>query len=145
MQESLKFLRLRIDELAQLSSTYPSVQEKLLYAKVWTGALLGYIGEPSPYKNDGKRKEVSDIEPADSVVSPSTPTPFDGTMNEVQKLDYLRERIKDESFQVEAITTIEAAPGKGREAAIARTAISKYLREARFEADFALGRIRDNA
>ncbi len=45
----------------------------LRYAKGWAGKLLGELGDETPYKNDGKRKAVSDIEPTDSR---NTETPF---------------------------------------------------------------------
>ncbi len=114
MKDKIKNLRLEIDALAQLVSTMrkallfralltdgiaiKSCQQSLLFSKAWLGKALGAIGEESPYKNDGQRKDVKDIEPTsdknDIVFSNDIEKVDFETMNYVEKIDFCREKIR---------------------------------------------------
>ncbi len=71
----------------------------LKLAKAWYGKMLGKIGTPSPYTNDGKRKDVSDIEPtADRTYTNYSEKLSEqgldwGDMNHAQRVDWLRQQI----------------------------------------------------
>lgn len=164
MNETLQLLRVQIDRIAQLtlwlkpiSEDKPNADgwnfinsheikccsERLYLAKAWTGMLMGTLGSESPYKNDGKRKEVADIEATDakSKVSPIIDTTtLLGQKSHIEIVDYLRQEIKAVIAIVEAITTTN-----GREAAICRTNMYTHLCEARFALGFELERIKNEA
>ncbi len=70
--------------------------KSLLLAKAWAGSFLGYLGSDNPYKNNGTRKELKDIEPTDSIHKVGYPELNDGLEpTYIQKVDWIRERIKD--------------------------------------------------
>ncbi len=148
-------LRLKIDRVAQLVEQLAAEQyhkttsvhlmlacnSKLRMAKAWCGLYSGYeYDTESPYKNEGNRKDVQDIEPTDAVAN--VPVVDDSTLygqkNYIEKIDYLRGQIK---ILVEEVEKIQ--PTKGREASIARTNIFNYLCESRFELGFQLQQIRE--
>jgi hypothetical protein len=64
------------------------VDNELFLAKSWLGKLLGAIGEPTPYKSDGMRENVSHIEPP-----ADTQTEILQFDSHIQAVDRLRERI----------------------------------------------------
>ncbi len=111
--EEIKNLRLSIDRVAQLVKVLPeekiaggafylrsnevdSCYKSLLLAKAWCGKILGRLGEQTPYKNDGNRHEVKDIEPTDTKADVRE---IGGTLyeskNHIEKVDYLRQEIQD--------------------------------------------------
>lgn len=121
MTDELKQLRIGIDRIAQLVNQmrpvdlakeldYPlfsgalplrspqivSCYNSLLLAKAWLGTLLGELGNETPYKNDGNRHEVKDIEPTDAkaIVPTVDESTVYGQKNNVEKVDYLRQEIK---------------------------------------------------
>lgn len=79
----------------------------LILSKAWLGKVLGELGEETPYKNDGNRRGVEDIEsPADisNIIHATTNAPnlFDDSIqqingwenkNYIEKVDWLREEI----------------------------------------------------
>lgn len=120
--------------------------DSLLLAKAWLGKIIGVLGEDTPYKNDGNRKTVEDIEPtADKVEAEQFMKLFTDSMlsyynrkSHIEKIDFIREGIKKiidtaPDFS-ELEETIELEQGF----------VYKYLSEARFWLGFELGRIRDN-
>lgn len=176
MVETLKELRLDIDAVAQLAENLFPIQgrkshqdanwriyhpketeqtvDSLRMAKAWAGKALGSIGDPSPYKNDGKRREVKDIEPTDAAV---TSKPQDivnevtyrqdthridwSQMNHIQKVDWLRQEIQ--RLITNSESRFNQTPPSCRHEAVARTQIFVYLIEARFHLGFELQRIRE--
>ena len=124
MIHTFKELRLDIDGLAQLTGKLKSdvsitifdsgfwrttslhgiskeierTTQSLLLAKAWAGKALGIIGEPSPYQNDGNRKEVKDIEPTDAKQSVFKDDDISRTTwkeyTHIEKVDWLREEIQ---------------------------------------------------
>lgn len=66
--------------------------KSLRLAKAWLGKILEELGEETPYKNDGKRKDVKDIEP---TADKSAKVMFGRDMSYIEKIDLLREEIKE--------------------------------------------------
>ena len=64
--------------------------KSLLLAKAWLGNVLADLGEETPYKNDGNRKTVEDIEPTADSSAISTLE----NMNHIEKIDWLRQEIQ---------------------------------------------------
>jgi hypothetical protein len=82
----------------ELEKSYDS----LILAKAWLGKVLGELGQETPYKNDGKRKEVRDIEETADTKELNLENleySFKNTdwtiMNHIEKVDWLREEIKN--------------------------------------------------
>jgi len=161
MNTEIKNLRIQIDGLAQLTKELKPIYtpgfskkdsfknskellkatDSLFLAKAWLGRILGEIGETTPYINDGNRKTLEDIEPT------ADKHKFSGEvkdvcfqqdwqiMEHIEKVDWLREEIKDiidntEDFS-ENIDYIELEQGF----------VYKYLCEARFWLGFELERV----
>lgn len=69
----VKLIRTDLDGLSELimsitdngirSDQTVKSKDSILLAKAWLGKVLESLNEPSPYKNDGRRKTISDIEP----------------------------------------------------------------------------------
>lgn len=131
--------------------------QSLLMAKAWFGKLLGAQAAPTPYQNDGKRKEVSDIEPtADTWVEAAGLTgdkdgnPLDalqlGTTiivfyewvkkSHIEKVDFLRQEIQSVIKEWQG----EMSP---LDPPILHQALV-HLIEARFHLGFELERIRNS-
>lgn len=157
MIEQLKQIRIDLDEVNTLvGKTTPSTHlirtcESLLLGRAWIGTLLGEIGDPTPYKNDGKRTTVADIEPTDGKQVFTSGIEHSGKwdlMSHVAKIDWLRERI---SFYCERIRFLERDFAttelglKTREQNIARTQAWVHLKEARFHLGWELERVREEA
>lgn len=143
MKEIIKELRLSTDFLAQIvhhqfaNASHPldDCRHALLLAKAWAGKLLGSLGEETPYKNDGNRKTVADIEPTDSRATGV----ITGEMSDIERIDWLRQQIGV------LLTTVDELPAGAintRQGSIARTQIEVYLTESRFHLGFELERIR---
>lgn len=148
--EELKDLRLEIDGLFQLTDSLVKTSkindnihlekvkeccDKLLYAKAWTGKLMGFLGGISPYQNEGQRKEVKDIEPTDAVAEEH----FWTIENHIEKVDWLRQAIEETNNKVVSFVVPQ---GSSREANISRTQVFVYLTEARLALGFELERLR---
>lgn len=92
--------------------------DSLILAKAWLGKVLGELGEETPYKNDGNRKTVEDIEPTTDINTVKTKieglpiierklydyikeknTPYN-TFNHIEKVDWLREEINKLIFKI---------------------------------------------
>jgi len=156
---SISNLRKRLDALAHIvkdiratgsSSQLSRCNKSLLYAKAWLGAMLGELGQETPYKNDGKRESHLDIEPTDAQAQTlgdlldQVPADF-FSLNRVQQIDLLRQELqKDIDYLTEFATPVIQASNlkRPRELSIARTNAYTHLREARFALGFALEQIR---
>lgn len=104
-------LRKKIDAVAQLVD-YPDLRSaetvkchnNLLMAKAFAGKIMGELGTPSPYQNDGSRKTVQDIEPTAERASqeeidiwpiyPENSKPIN-EWNRIEKVDFLRQVIDE--------------------------------------------------
>lgn len=128
--------------------------DSLILAKAWLGKVLEELGSETPYKNDGSRKEVKDIEPAADKpgIDSTTFTIWlhkdfiQGewyNKNHIEKVDWLREEIKN--LIENKLLVLNGPPSTTRELAIARTNSYNHLCEARFWLGFELGRIRDES
>lgn len=162
----LDTLRVNLDGLAQLVSTIKGnptmirvndqvienlnlyeLKKSLFMAKAWTGKLLGELGVESPY-SVGK-STITDIEPTDakakldgSTEGVSIDVEVWEQYNEIQKLDVLRQVLKNIAEEVKLFNSIEPIQ-LSREANICRTNVWNYLHEASIYAGFRLGEIRD--
>lgn len=74
------------------SSEIVNTIDSLLFAKGYLGKLMGELGTPTPYQNDGKRNSVNDIEPVANISTPDISS-F-RSLNLVQKIDFLREEVQ---------------------------------------------------
>lgn len=120
--------------------------EEIELAKAWCGKLLGYLGTPTPYQNDGSRKEVAHIEPVDDRVDVEAWEEKNNwkNFNHIERVDTLRGIIEKFTNQIQMFA-FEEGVKVSREANIARTQIEIHLIEARFQLGFELGRIREEA
>jgi hypothetical protein len=161
MTDQLKQLRLDIDGLTQLteglfnppgffiSDETLSCRKSLYLAKAWAGKLLGELGDPTPYKNDGERKDVADIEPTDAQTSKTEAWAHAQLWeykNHIEKVDWLHQAIQEKIDVVKFIDSNKfPTPLDTREKAISRTQIWTHLIEARLHLGFELERIRENS
>ncbi|KKM02234.1 hypothetical protein LCGC14_1786450 [marine sediment metagenome] len=112
---AIKQLRLQLDGLGQLvhdlrlchpgdfsenSAEVTLAETDVFFAKGWCGQLLSQLGQKTPYKNDGKRKGIKDIEPADDHISEFEDEASYGDKNHIQKVDWLRQAIGVHKGQV---------------------------------------------
>lgn len=105
----------------------------LLLAKAWAGSFLGMLGEDNPYKNNGSRSNVEDIEPTDSRVEYYAPQEWK-TKNYIEKVDSLREHIKTLATKIVERDEMSNIFGNN---------VYTHLCEARFHLGFELSRIKD--
>lgn len=170
MKKGIKELRIKIDGLSQLvkelkgedirntlvgaSCDFPwknsqecfKAYDSLILAKAWLGKILGELGEDTPYKNDGNRKTVEDIEPTSDTKNEEftslqmvTPKHWDN-ITYIEKIDWLREEIKK-------LITMTSDWDRYKKNTIIETYflwMYKYLSEARFWLGFELQRIKEN-
>ena len=128
--------------------------DSLILAKGWLGKLLGELGEQTPYANDGKRKDVNDIEPATDVKFQWIS--YDDWLfqtesiirTHIEKVDYLREVIQQEIVNIINYPQFGGVSGidvkSPREASIARTNVYNHLTEAKMWLGFELQRLKEN-
>lgn len=132
----------QILESKEIQKAYDS----LILAKAWLGKILGELGNPTPYQNDGKRKDVKDIEPtADRTYTNYSEKLAEqnldwSKMSHIEKVDWLRQEIQHKIHLVEQSIFVEKPT---REFAISRTNVYNHLSEARFWLGFELQRIRE--
>lgn len=112
----------------------------LSLAKAWLGHALGALGEETPYKNDGKRTEAAHIEPADDQVDVKAWEERNNwsSFNHIEKVDFIREQIKDILFSITAKAT--AIENQMFHTCMFNSA--NQLTEARFHLGFELERIK---
>lgn len=118
--------------------------DSLILGKAWLGKMLGELGEETPYKNDGDRTTVADIEPTSNKAL--NYAPIDTTvyceLSNISKIDMLREEIGKYISEVKVLDR-NVPRIDNREVAIARTNAYNCLCEARMWLGFELSRIRD--
>lgn len=168
MKEKIKELRLEIDHLVQLTKELKPINinkelsgfgnyinseeikdciKDLYYAKAWLGKILGELGENSPYKNDGNRKEVSDIETSSDTYKSNgeVKTICDEQdwqlLNYIEKVDWLRQEIEkvNSNFQNFVLDDINS-PSKS---IVLCGNVYTHLSEARFALGFEMQRIKE--
>ncbi len=110
--------------------------KSLRLAKTWLGKVLGELGEETPYKNNGKRKDVKDIEPP---ADKSEKSIFTGDMSYIEKIDLLREEIKEVIGFMDDLTEDDGWYDVDELLAISET----HLTEARFHLGFELQIIKE--
>ena len=157
MVTEIKALRLEIDKLAKLvkestpfvgiikidSKEINESYDSLILGKAWLGKILGELGTNTPYINDGKRKDVEDIEPA-ADTSKNLTIDVDGgwqELNHIERVDWLRQEI-DKIIKNILITNWNVNNGDLNELHL--DLVYKYLCEARFWLGFELQRIKEN-
>jgi hypothetical protein len=125
-------------QILDLNKELQKSYDSLILAKAWLGKILELLGTESPYKNDGKRKSIEDIEPtADSskVIEslnkyPEITNTFEGLnwkeATHIEKVDKLREEIK------KIITTTPDFSENCDYIELEQGFVYKYLCEARF-------------
>lgn len=128
------------------SEQLKEISKSLLLSKAWCGKLMGELGGTSPYKNDGNRKSVGDIEPTDSQAKFLENVIGHYLMNRknawsernhVEKIDKLRELVDYVSDKfIKNYASCES---------ILITIIFMHIQEAKLWMGFELGRIRDVA
>ena len=122
------------------SSELEQAANSLRLAKAWLGELLGSMGEESPYKNDGNRKSVEDIE-IETDTFPSDMHDTSGRTH-VEIVDWLTEEIKGITKEMSSTDWgLESDNGTFNELIL--DSVYRHLKEARFWLGFELGRIRN--
>ncbi len=140
-----------IPHITNLDKCYDS----LMLAKCWNGKLLGELGEESPYKNDGKRKTVEDIEdatdkslPIELKVQINETKPIGSStrdMNYIEKIDWLREEIKSILKDIPSVRDIikeTQKPHPVDNIYLFQCLVIQHLSEARFHLGFELEKIK---
>lgn len=131
----------------------------LLYAKAWTGYMINILtGEPTPYKNDGNRQDVKDIEPTDDKVDIEAWEKRNNwsTLNHVQKVDFIRQQLQELANIISGFFPPMELSKQGEERHneiternrnlnICRTNVYNHIVEARFQMGFELARIKEEA
>lgn len=138
-------LALPVEELPTIYKEIEKAADSLYLAKAWLGKILGELGEDTPYKNDGNRKTVEDIEPtADEDKGNNTLVGYNHLMfladwkekSHIEKVDHLREEIQkliDGTYDF-----CDSYP----EIELEQSFVYKYLTEAKMWLGFELQRIR---
>ena len=124
------------------SAETTKANNSITMAKCWMGKLLGQLGEETPYKNDGKRKTVQDIEPAADTFKGEKVPPMINLGHGVEAIDDAREKItrllKDFNHLVKDSNPETIGP------LVILVSIEQHLHECRFWLGLELGRIRDS-
>lgn len=124
--------------------------DSLILAKAWLGKVLGELGEETPYKNDGNRKNVEDIEPTADKHSMERilPTPiqyhYDNDYTHIQKVDLIRQKIANALQMPSGIENVDRTNSDRMLRILTfMSYFNKYMVEARFWLGFELERIRE--
>lgn len=127
--------------------------KSLLLAKAWLGKVLGALGNENPYKNNGNRHTLEDIEPTSDKIETKQWT----GLNHIEKVDYIREEIQKVIDKLKAIEFTdgldfgdeknqekeESLLEQANECNYLGYASYQHLTEARFHLGFELERIRN--
>lgn len=117
--------------------------DNLTFAKAWLGKTLGELGDSTPYKNDGKRQDIKDIEPVANKANYSLEDEVKG-FNHVQFVDFLRERIESITKELWDIKSANANQ-LSYKANIYTTECFTDLNRAKIWLGLELGRLRDES
>jgi hypothetical protein len=128
----------------QNSKEINKAYDNLILAKVWLGKILGELGEDTPYKNDGNRKNIEDIEPvADVVVNGCSPFYNYENATHIEKVDWLREEIKEIIEDIKVLSyKISGSLNRSRDMILSNNNVYQHLSEARFWLGWELSRIK---
>lgn len=130
-------------------------KRSLVLARCWAGKLLGFLGKPSPYSNEGSRQTVADIEPeADKAIAVGLSPRNEGESDNdylTRVVDGLRQTIGGyvadgwgKTTELDrAYYTINPNAAQYAAYAHAKDALIQHLSEARFFLGFTLGVVRD--
>lgn len=163
MKDKIKELRIRIDGLAQLtkelnpaekvywSRQIDNAQDSLLLSKAWLGKVLEELGEETPYKNDGNRKTVEDIEPTADVNQDihgyNLEVVHFEDKSHIERVDWLRqeiqELIKECDLTIGEIDTSKLGISSSDFIIQCDRFVLQHLAEARFWLGFELERIKN--
>lgn len=126
--------------------------ESLILAKAWLGKILGELGETTPYFTDGNRHELKDIEPTADTDRVSKNNLAYETLNHIEKVDWLREEIKNTLDNLPSLKDIvkfrddyKATLRPLDDLYLYRCLVVQYLSEARFWLGFELQRIKEES
>ena len=80
-------------------TTYNTIEilnayDSLRLAKAWAGNVLRELGDDSPYKSDGKRETIEDIEPVADKSKEDVDWVYSVDTPHIKKVDWLREEIR---------------------------------------------------
>lgn len=140
-----------IDPIPQQFKEIEKSYDSLILAKAWLGKVLGELGEKTPYKNDGKRKTVEDIEPASDSEYVYHGRNYKKFLEDwdaksyIEKVDWLRERIKECYEKFNTISFSVNFKSLHKEPWLTMIPnINTYLSEARMWLGFELQRVKEN-
>lgn len=143
MTQLIHEFRIEADSLSkQIKALKPSAEitkanNSIVMAKCWFGKLLGQLGEETPYKNDGHRTTLEDIE---AVADNSNPKIL-AEENQIKSVDWVRERVQVLIRDFKSLT-VDSSP-ETLAPLVILVAIEQHLHECRFWLGLALGAIRD--
>jgi len=141
----IKALRKQFDAIGQAIETLPKTKQTLeaadssFFAKAWLGKALGVMDTESPYKNDGKREKVEDIEPTSDQANIEMHKDWED-YTEIKKIDWLREKTKETIKRLDFLLTED----KGTKAGVFVRWSYKSACESRFWLGFRLESIRED-
>lgn len=158
MQEEIKNIRKSIDGISKLvleikcSKELDKSYDSLILAKAWLGKVLAQLGSETPYKNDGNRKTVEDIEPTadtmdkDNVLRIPHKYWYENKFTYIQKVDKLRQMITDLLQQPSGIENLDKTDSDRMFRILTfMSYFNKYMEEARFWLGFELQRLKEES
>ncbi len=143
VEEKIRHMRIGVDLVAKTIKLLPGSPEltkahnSAMLGRAWLGKMLGAMGTPSPYPNDGTRKTVKDIEPAADKAA-AVEIKLNGQDSVIEHVDKLRQAIGETIKQVEGFSS-----QSGRKADVMKENVYTHLCEARFWLGFELERIKN--
>lgn len=147
MVEALIEMRVHADSLVySMDNDLPKSAEtvkavnSLKLGRCWMGKLLGLLNEENPYKNDGNRHTVSDIEKA---VHTSVHHRDLSKMSQVERIDWVRQDLS--LLQKDFDTLVHSADTPNIAISTSLVSVFQHLAEARFWLGYELGRLRDTS
>lgn len=142
----IKALRQQFDGLAQAIETLPTTKQtleaadKAFFAKAWLGKALGALDVETPYKNEGKRENVEDIEPTADQTNIEMHKDWED-YTEIKKIDWIRQQIGETVARLDQLLVED----KGTKAGVFVRWSYKAACESRFWLGFRLEAIRNEA
>lgn len=121
----------------------------LILGKAWLGKILGELGSETPYKNDGNRKTVKDIEKTSDTFMDGEfiiPTSF-SEMSHIEKVDWVRQEIQRilETLPSGLENLDKTDLDRNFRILTFMSYFNKYMSEARFWLGFELQRIKEES